>query len=192
MVTRSAFPSNFFVIGQIFADTSLPVAVELNGQILEANFQDVGGLVDLNYASPELLEGLLIALGLTSQEATAVMLTFRDFRRTGLGLQRVSDFERIVGLVPNTLPTLANFTTVHSGRTGIAPDVAPLRLLELLTGGAGSREHLKAQLPARLHSPSSGTIFRVKAPALSPAVAIISITSGSNAIHVLQFQNYVN
>ncbi|MEE9455330.1 MAG: hypothetical protein V3V13_13250 [Paracoccaceae bacterium] len=191
-VEQDAVRPNLMALSQIYADTAEPVTVQLDGQDLSAHFQDVGGLVDLNYASPELLELLLNALGLAPHQTSTAILAFRDFRQTGLRLQRVSDFARIARLDPATIPNLANFATVHSGRTGIAPDIAPIILLELLTGTTGSRDFLKSKISGKFHSPASGNLFRVVFQTQSTPqeiiVAIISLSQNSDVPRIVQFQ----
>jgi hypothetical protein len=111
-------------------------------------FQDVGGLIDLNSAHPELLDRLATHLGLEP----AAMVPFRDWRRSGRRLLSVHDFARLTGMPPEAQAELPALATVFSGRFGIDPDSAPLPVLAI----AGGRD-----LPPAFRSGPSSAIFSV-------------------------------
>lgn len=96
---------------------------------MRIRFQDVGGLVDLNTARPELINALAEPFGI-SQVGLA---RFREWRRNGNRLQRVEDFFRLTD-GPNVIDhtALRRVATVHSGRVGVAVDIAPSILLDHL------------------------------------------------------------
>jgi len=107
--------------------------VDLNSKRYRVRLQDAGGLIDLNTASPELLDILFARLG-DDLEAIA---RFRDWRRGGKRLQRVSDLFAIAGIAPPANMELAQYATVFSGRRGVAFDVAPKELRDLIIKAAG-------------------------------------------------------
>lgn len=111
-------------------------------------FQDVGGLIDLNAAHPELLDKLADHLGL----GPASMTRFRDWRRSGRRLLSVHDLARLTDLPAERQAELSSLATVFSGRFGIDPDSAPLPVLEI----AGGRD-----LPAAFRSGPSSSVFSI-------------------------------
>lgn len=92
--------------------------------------QDVGGLIDLNTAHPDLLQKICIHL----TDDTSCIVKLRDWRRTGRRLLSVRDFGRIVGLPVAKVDGLAALATVYSGRFGIDPERAPDEVLLIARG----------------------------------------------------------
>ncbi|SFI65104.1 hypothetical protein [Jannaschia pohangensis] len=121
--------------------------VELGNRQVE--LLDVGGLIDLNSAAPGLIDRLIERLG----GGTAELAAYRTWRREGRRLVRVDDFIRVTGLVGVDID-LRKVATVHSGRTGISPEVAPSDVLDLI----GMSEN---DLPEQWVSPASGHTFMV-------------------------------
>lgn len=109
--------------------------------------QDVGGLIDLNAASPELLERMYAQLGFIPQAAAE----FRDWRRDGRRLLRVSDLIRITGEQSANLDKVA---TVYSGRRGISADLAPPEVVHLFGTVSGN-------IPVAFQSAPSGVNYAV-------------------------------
>lgn len=107
----------------------------------------MGGLIDLNTGAPDMLERVVEAFELGPE----AMADYIAWRRSGRRLLRVSDFLRVTGAGQEWLVELQATATVHSGRRGIAPDVAAAGVLEMLG------EDL---LPAWL-SPPSGVNYAV-------------------------------
>jgi len=107
--------------------------IDLNNKRYRVRLQDAGGLIDLNTASPELLD--ILFDGLTAEPDAIVR--FRDWRRGGKRLQRVSDLFAIAGIAPPAVMELARYATVFSGRRGVAFNVAPEPLSDLITRLAG-------------------------------------------------------
>lgn len=134
-------------------------SIEIDGEAMSIDFQDAGGLVDLNTASPDLLHLLLTGIGI--EDVSTTLAKYQSWRRQGYKLQRISDFARITGLPFSVTADLAPFATVKSGRKGIDPDSAPLALLEILTGATGSGEYLAELIPAPLRSPASNVNYVV-------------------------------
>lgn len=134
-----------------------PLVFQQEDRELTLELQDVGGLVDLNTAAPDLLDALSTSLGIPDD----AVQRFRQWRRTPYRLQGVSDFARVAGLSHETGLQLRQFATVHSGRFGIAPDLAPEALLELLQGSATIGSALGVDIPPVWQTPASGVNFRL-------------------------------
>lgn len=117
---------------------------------------DTGGYIDLNTGAPRLIAMLIEALGLPEE----AYRQYRDWRRTPHRFLRLEDFLRVTGADPSGITLLRGLATVHSGRRGIAPDHAPLAVLELVTGSTGPLERLIAEVPQDLVTPASGVNFR--------------------------------
>lgn len=126
----------------------IPLPPPFQGQTLR--LQDVGGLIDLNTASPELLEKLFRHLEFPDD----AQAKFRTWRRAGRRLTRVDDLIRITNADPMLLTPLNQVATVFSGRRGIAPEHAPHEVLEITRDGAGT-------ISENDISPPSNTNFRV-------------------------------
>ena len=107
--------------------------IDLNGKRYNVRLQDVGGLIDLNTASPELLEILFEKMGADR----GGIVRFRDWRRNGQRLQRVGDILSIAGITAPKELDLAHYTTVYSGRRGVAFSVLSNEMRDLIVGTAG-------------------------------------------------------
>lgn len=88
----------------------------------------IRGLIDLNTAAPDIVERVVEAFELGPE----AMTDYIAWRRSGRRLLRVGDFLRVTGAGQERLAELLAVATVHSGRRGIAPDVAPSGVLEIL------------------------------------------------------------
>jgi len=129
-------------------------------QLLQARglvLQPATGLVDLNTASPALLQLLLESYNLPDETIRSALQGYRDWRREGRKLLRVSDFGRLAGLDLEALPDFYDFTTVFSGRTGIAAEQAPLELLRHLLETKENQQVLAEKLDPELVSQGSTT-----------------------------------
>ncbi|WP_421700985.1 hypothetical protein [Aliiroseovarius sp.] len=116
------------------------------GQTLQ--LEDLGGRVDLNTATPALIQVLL-----DNMEADGEALThWRNWRRAPRRFLRVSDFLRVTGVDPAQADWLRQVATVHSGRRGLAPDHVPAALLKAFAGGV---------VPSSLHDAPNGRNFAV-------------------------------
>ncbi|WP_159086864.1 hypothetical protein [Loktanella sp. Alg231-35] len=89
--------------------------------------QDVGGLIDLNTASPELLERMFDVVGFPEDAARSV----RDWKQDGQRFIRIDDVIRVTNADAILLDDMQFVATVHSGRRGIAPSVALDAVLEI-------------------------------------------------------------
>lgn len=144
------------------------------GQLI---LQDVGGLIDLNTAAPELLDRLASGLGISNERMTA----FRDWRRVPHRTLSTNDFARLTGIAPVDRARLMQLTTVFSGRSGIAPDFAPDSVWSVIGSSADS-------LPPELKSEPAYTVFAVwhKNHEASAHIGTISIGPtmlGSRILH---------
>lgn len=96
-------------------------------------FQDVGGLIDVNTAHPDLLDRLARTLDVPASGVAQL----RDWRRGGLRLLDLKDFARLTGLSWQDAERLPFLATVASGRFGIDPDTAPSAVLDIAGAGSG-------------------------------------------------------
>jgi hypothetical protein len=133
--------------------------------------QDVGGLIDLNSASPELLEKMFRHL----QFPDNAQESFRSWRRDGRRLMRIDDLIRITNADPVLLPDLAQAATVFSGRRGIAIEHAPEKVLEIVRDGGSTINDSDI-------SAASNTNFRVYLQDADNSEQMIGVVSifGSN------------
>lgn len=90
--------------------------------------EDVGGRIDLNTASPALLEAMARAVDLPPH----ALEQLRIWRRGGLRLQSVEDVFRVTAVDPVAFDILREIATVHSGRTGVFVEAAPTKLTALI------------------------------------------------------------
>lgn len=159
-------------------DAPRMVSFRYIGETYSAEFQDVSGLVDLNTASPALLFALLT--GLNIEDPRGVIDDYHAWKREGYRLQRVSDFARVTGISPDSAQQLAPFVTLSSGRRGIAPNAAPLALLETLTGDTGDAEYLATLLSRTHKSRASKVNFDVKITDDQGPVATLTVHIPNN------------
>lgn len=139
---------------------------------LPLRLQDVGGLVDLNTAAPELLTRLLATLGAPDDAAARL----REWRRTGQRLQRVDDLIRIAGLDAAERDNLLALATVHSGRQGIAAEVAPDAARDLAGG-----------LPQTAPSLVNFAVY-LASDTRSALIGVISIPTSADARRILEMR----
>jgi general secretion pathway protein K len=158
---------------------------------------DVAGLVDLNAASPALLEWLLRGLGVAPERAAALaaaIVDFRDeddipgvngaesaaYRAAGLAhspknapFETVTELDQVLGMDVALLGRLRAVTTVHSRQPGIDTFVAPREILDAAaaSGAAGSGAAASADsgVAARADIPS---MFRIPSRARAYRVIV--------------------
>ena len=97
------------------------------------------------------------------------MADYIAWRRSGRRLLRASDFLRVTGAGQDRLADLQAIATVHSGRRGIAPDVAPAGVLETL--GAND-------LPPAWLSPPSGVNYAVGVGGSARWIGVVHLGQG--------------
>ena len=127
------------------------------------SIQDEGGKIDLNAAPDELLRGLFLSVGLDEDASAALVDAIVDFRDkddlhrlngaedrdyADAGLpygakdapfEAVEELQQVLGMTRQIYQRVAPALTVHSGRRGIDPRVAPRAAL-LALPGIGSEE----------------------------------------------------
>ena len=130
---------------------------------------DVGGLIDLNTGTPGLIELLIEEFGGGPEE----MVAYRTWRREGRRLARVEDFARVTGLKSIDITYLKGVSTVHSGRLGIAPDIAPMEVWNIIR----KISERSSDLPPHWVTLPSGQMFVVEKIDLEKA-ATVTIGTG--------------
>lgn len=139
-------------------DPSDPMILQNEKNEIKLVLQDVGGLIDLNAAAPDLLDTLTDSLDMPID----AIEIFRDWRRTPYRLQSVADFSRVANVPYEDGLRLRKFATVHSGRSGISPDAAPSELLTLLEGVSEASLPSGAHIPPAWRTPASGVNYQVE------------------------------
>jgi type II secretory pathway component PulK len=139
-----------------------PVSITFNNQHWQFEFQDVGGLIDLNTAQPELRQTLFKHLAASASEAAEYEEKYIAWRRSGKRLIRIDDLYRILERDARAFSRLDRFATISSGRSGISPDHAPDAVLELITERSGNRDALVQDVPETLRSSPSNVTFQVR------------------------------
>lgn len=185
---RNLVDKDLIAIIQLHSVSPDIISVEFDGETLLVSFQDVGGLVDLNTASPDLMNLLLTNIGI--ENVSDILLTYRNWRRQGYQLQRISDFARVTGLPFTVTDQLAHLSTVKSGRKGIDVATAPVALLEILTGETGQREYLAERIPEAFRSPASNVNYLVSIKNLDGQIdssITVHIPANQNGFHILEF-----
>jgi type II secretory pathway component PulK len=152
------------------AQDGTPMRCEHRDAAVAIAATDVAGLIDLNAASPNLLEWLLRGLGVAPEKATtlaAAIVDFRDeddvpsvngaesaaYRAAGLGhgpknapFETVTELDQVLGMDLALLNRLRAVATVHSRQPGIDASVAPR---EVLSVAAASRTDVAADSATR-------------------------------------------
>jgi general secretion pathway protein K len=125
---------------------------------VQVQIEDEDGKIDLNGAPLQLLSGLLVALGLSEEEAQLISARIGDFRDEDsepeplgaedeayldLGLVQgaadrpfatESELLRVLGMTHSLYERVRPYVTVYSGAEGIDPFRAPRPVLEALPG----------------------------------------------------------
>ena len=145
-------------------------------------FEDVGGRIDLNTASPILIEAVLRS----DDFADDALENYRTWRRTGWRLQRISDLTRIAGLAPEDVDKFAGVTTVFSGRQGIAIADINSATREFLETSVHLSEARLGAWPDALSTPASGVnfdlVFENPSSGGKTPFATVSITEQSRVL----------
>jgi len=116
-------------------------------------YQDEGGLVDLNAASPVLLAALLRKAGAAPEKAAAIVagvLASRGPETAQTPFWSTLDLARVPGIDASLLRRLLPWVTVDSGQPGIDPTTAPPALAaDLPAPAAGDSRHSAVRISAR-------------------------------------------
>ena len=132
--------------------------VEFEGVALRVAVLDESGRIDLNQASEELLDGLLMSQGLPDDERAALVDAIADWRDTDSlrslngaedadyadadfdygakdgPFDSVEELSRVMGKRPDLYEAIRGTLTVHSGAATVNPQVAPKSVLLALPG----------------------------------------------------------
>lgn len=138
-------------------DAAQPLVTSFAEGSVTARFLDQEGLVDLNAAGADLLELAARAAGIdpaNARDLVATLIAHRERRappRNNTGESRPTPFRSVEelrdlpGITPDVFARLRPLVTVHSGRYGIDPQVAPAPL-----AGAGATTAQQIQSSRRL------------------------------------------
>jgi len=186
-LTAAGIPTDGTAVVCVHDDATVEIAVS-----------DVGGLVDLNAAPVNVLEWLLLGLGLAPDNAAALataIVDFRDaddvpgvrgaesaaYRAAGLAhgpkngpFETVTELDQVLGMSPGLLERLRPLITVYSRQPGVDPTVAPRAILAV--GAAVSRSASPARvgeprleaIPSEFRIRSSVRAYRVTVSVQSP------------------------
>ncbi|WMP18590.1 general secretion pathway protein GspK [Thiothrix lacustris] len=140
-----------------------PLLWEYEGAKVEIRVVGENGLIDINYASPPLLQVILKQAGLDEQAAKNMLDILEDFRdvddlkrlngaedrdyeNEGLPFgakdapfERIEELQQVMGMTPQLYQALTRFLTVSSGAAGINPMLAPRQTLLLLAEGDAAK-----------------------------------------------------
>ncbi|MEN9503631.1 MAG: hypothetical protein RI964_2916 [Pseudomonadota bacterium] len=166
-----------------------PLLWQYEGTKVEIRVIGENGLVDINFASRELLAQILKQTGLDDQAAENLLDVIEDFRdvddlkrlngaededykRAGFEFgakdapfERIEELQQVLGVTPQLYQTLTHYLTVSSGAGGINPMLASRQTLLLLAEGdaakvdAYMREREEAAKEGRSIQPDFGTQF---------------------------------
>lgn len=136
-----------------------PLLWEYEGKKIEIRVIGENGLVDINFASRELLAEIFKQVGLADQAAENLLDVVEDFRdvddlkrlngaededykQEGLAFgakdapfERIEELQQVLGMTPQLYQALTRFLTVSSGSAGINPMLASRQTLLLLAEG---------------------------------------------------------
>jgi general secretion pathway protein K len=165
--------------GPRFGRSAMPFACSAgHGTRLAIAVADEGGKIDLNAASPELIEALL--RGIDQGAGSRVAREILAVRETGTAAQRaqgitagvaqafrsVLELDQLESIGRPLLTALLPLVTVHSRTTGVDPAVAPADVLRVLSpGGAASRSEARRAMPAAFVVDSPGRTFLISVEA---------------------------
>ncbi len=161
------WPADGTVQVMSFADAGIRVSV-----------QDEAGKIDLNRAPDDFIKGILVVLGVEPEEAARLVDAIADYRdrdgfarlngaedgdyaRAGLvhgakdrPFQALEELQQVLGMTPALYRRLAPFVTVHSGRSGVEPRVAPREVLLAMPGADPAQIGAEPEAPAAAEAPA--------------------------------------
>lgn len=141
-----------------FIPNGAPYVWNFGGQRVIISVQDVGGLIDLNTASRELLGGLLATAGVPEEEREQLLDAIEDWRdpddvprlqgaededyaAAGLSygakdgpFESVIELQQVLGMSPALYQKIEQALTVFSEQPGIDPGVAPMKVFQAIPG----------------------------------------------------------
>jgi general secretion pathway protein K len=164
---------------------------------------DVAGLVDLNAASPALLEWLLRGLGVAPDRTAALaaaIVDFRDeddipsingaesaaYRAAGLAhgpknatFATVMELDQVLGMDVALLGRLRAITTVYSRQSGIDGAVAPREILSAAAASSGAGPATVSATPSAPSPADIPSAFHIASRARAYCVIVSVQLSGS-------------
>lgn len=168
---------------------------------LEIAIQDELGKVDLNAAPDELLESLIVAVGVAQAEARPLVDAIRDWQdadslrhadgaeaedyraaaiRYGprnAALENVDELEQVKGMSRALVNRLRPALTIHSRRPFADPFTATAPVIAALSGGASeSRDALLAQRRSAPQPVTTSALYDVTARAFT--ISVTAVVSG--------------
>jgi len=145
--------------------------------LLNVSIDPSSSFVDLNSASPDLLQTLLNGYDITPQQSNDMLTKYYAWRQQGHRLLRTSDFFRITQLDPSIFPNFENYTTVYSGKSGLSFETVSDDLIEHLHKGQTGPD-----LENMFNSNPSFQIVHVIDPADNTHIGVISIGDASRIL----------
>ncbi|ADE16675.1 General secretion pathway protein K [Nitrosococcus halophilus Nc 4] len=141
-----------------FSPDGIPYRWKFGGETVRVSVRDVGGLIDLNTASRELLGGLLGAAGVAEEERDPLLDAIEDWRdpddvprlqgaededylAAGLPygakdgpFEDITELQQVLGVSLELYQRIEEFLTLYSEQSGIDPAVAPRGVLLAIPG----------------------------------------------------------
>ncbi len=170
------------------------------GATVTVAIQDESGKIDLNRATPELLQELFESVGMESDnvdDLADAIFDWRDrddlrrangaegadYRRAGLpygaknrAFETVDELRLVMGMTPALFARVEPALTVYSGKRGVDPRVAPKPVLLAL--GLGGEKEVSAFLESRQQSGAGNRAAGIPGFDISPRF----LTTSTNAI----------
>lgn len=117
------------LIGNIDREDALRVFDSWEASVGSRGFvrlQDVGGLIDLNTTTPDVISRLVQEFGGT----TSKVANYFEWRRSGHRLYRIGDFLNFFSISANETTRLQSVATLFSGRRTFDGAIAPLQVYD--------------------------------------------------------------
>ena len=165
------------------AGKGLQLAVD--GVFYDIQYQDVAGLIDLNTASPELLDPVFVKFNIEPD----MQDIFWEWRGAGNAFYRLSDFQSLMQTKFEDGEELTEIATVLSGRRGVSLDVAPEEVTSLFPSLHADQDQLDPRLIEYFSTPPSDVNFRVLISANGQRIGAgeISISGGIGRIASISY-----
>ena len=193
LVDRSITPG----VARFAADGSIAHCTIKDDAAVLISIQDMGGLVNLNMASEELMEALFSGLGASAesaQRAAASIIDYRDsddqlspngaeraeYAEAGRPngpkngpLDTIEEVSQVAGIDTALSQRAMEYLTVVSGIGGIDSGAAPQALAALLAQDASNLSISSAKVPAEFAGVSTRRTFRLRTEAAAGDAAFV-------------------